>query len=75
MWALFLAIGGLIGSIFYGFFWVMKFCFMVFYKILQTTAIWTKDLVVFILGLPHGWAILIGLIVLILLVYAFILQS
>lgn len=63
MWALFLAIGGIIVSIFYGFFWIMKFCFMVVYKIMFTILSLTKDVVMYILHKPFGWAILAGLLV------------
>lgn len=40
----------------------MKFCFMVFYKILITTLTWTKNLVVYILHKPYGWLILAALL-------------
>lgn len=68
--ALFLAIGGLIWSIFYGFFWVIKFSFMLIYNMLRYMALGVAYVVKRILDLPFGWAILIGLVAVMLLIQA-----
>lgn len=68
--ALFLAIGGLIWSIFYGFFWVIKFSFMLIYNMLRYMALGVAYVVKRILDLPFGWAILLGLFIIMLLIQA-----
>ena len=70
MWALFLAIGGLIWSIFYGFFRVIKFSFMLIYNMLRYMALGVAYVVKRILDLPFGWAILLGLFIIMLLIQA-----
>ena len=70
MWALFLAIGGLIWSIFYGFFWVIKFSFMLIYNMLRYMALGVAYVVKRILDLPFGWAILLWLFIIMLLIQA-----
>lgn len=70
MWALFLAIGGLIWSMFYGFFWVIKFSFMLIYNMLRYMALGVAYVVKRILDLPFGWAILLGLFIIMLLIQA-----
>ncbi len=71
MWAFFLVIGGLIGSVFYGFFWVIKFSFMFIYKMFKYMALGTAYVVKRILDLPHGWAILAGVVIILALIQAF----
>lgn len=68
--ALFLSIGGLIWSIFYGFFWVIKFSFMLIYNMLRYMALGVAYVVKRILDLPFGWAILLGLFIIMLLIQA-----
>lgn len=70
MWALFLMIGGLIGSVFYGFFWVIKFSFMIIYKMLKYMALSVAYVAKRILELPYGWAILTGIVLILLLIEA-----
>ena len=70
MWAFFLAIGGLIWSIFYGFFWVIKFSFMLIYNMLRYMALGVAYVVKRILDLPFGWAILLWLFIIMLLIQA-----
>lgn len=70
MWAFFLVIGGLIGSMFYGFFWVIKFSFMIIYKMLKYMALGVAYVAKRILELPYGWAILTGIVLILLLIEA-----
>lgn len=70
MWAFFLAIGGLIGIIFYGFFWIIRFNFMIIYKMLRYMALGAMYVIKRILELPYGWAILVGLLVIIMIIQA-----
>lgn len=70
MWAFFLVIGGLIGSVFYGFFWVIKFSFMIIYKMLKYMALGVAYVAKRILELPYGWAILTGIVLILLLIEA-----
>lgn len=63
-------IGGLIWSIFYGFFWVIKFSFMLIYNMLRYMALGVAYVVKRILDLPFGWAILLGLFIIMLLIQA-----
>lgn len=71
MWAFFLAIGGLIWSVLYGIFWVIKFDFMLIYKMFKYIALGIKYVVMRILELPYGWAILVGLVITMMLIQAF----
>lgn len=70
MWAFFIAIGGVLVSVLYGFFWVIKFSFMLIYKMLRFMALGAKYVVMRILELPYGWAILIGLVIILLIIQA-----
>lgn len=70
MWALFLVIGGLIGSVFYGMFWIIKFCFMLIYQMFRYLALGVAYVVKRILELPYGWAILVGLVTIMMLIEA-----
>lgn len=70
MWAFFLVIGGLIGSVFYGFFWIIKFSFMIIYKMLKYMALGVAYVAKRILELPYGWAILTGIVLILLLIEA-----
>lgn len=63
-------IGGLIGSVFYGFFWVIKFSFMIIYKMLKYMALSVAYVAKRILELPYGWAILTGIVLILLLIEA-----
>lgn len=71
MWAFFLAIGGLIWSVLYGIFWVIKFDFMLIYKMFKYIALGIKYVVMRILEQPYGWAILVGLVIIMMLIQAF----
>lgn len=71
MWALFLAIGGLIGSVFYGIFWIIKWDFMIIYKMLKYMALGVAFVVKRILELSYGWVILVGLVIALTLIQAF----
>ena len=71
MWAFFLAIGGLIWSVLYGIFWVIKFDFMLIYKMFKYIALGIKYVVMRILELPYGWAILVCLVIIMMLIQAF----
>lgn len=70
MWAFFLMIGGLIGGIFYVFFWIIKFNFMLIYQMLRYMALGSAYVGKKILELPYGWLILTGLVLILLLVQA-----
>ena len=71
MWAFFLAIGGLIWSVLYGIFWVIKFDFMLIYQMFKYIALGIKYVVMRILELPYGWAVLVGLVIIMMLIQAF----
>lgn len=55
----------------YGIFWVIKFDFMLIYKMFKYIALGIKYVVMRILELPYGWAILVGLVIIMMLIQAF----